>query len=123
MRSLLLLSLLATLGAGCDSIGDCPQSSEPAVTIDVLDPVSAGSVDEDPSGTLTDGAFSDSLLVLGSAVNGEAYFLGGAYDRPGTYDVRVQKRGYRDWTREGVRVRSGACGPATVHLTARLVPE
>ena len=42
------------------------------------------------------------------------------YERPGVYDVLVQKPGYEDWTAENVRVRDGTCNVQTIDLQARL---
>jgi hypothetical protein len=46
--------------------------------------------------------------------------LSGAYGRPGTYNVRVEKNGYRTWTVDSVDVTAGVCFESTVNLHALL---
>lgn len=46
--------------------------------------------------------------------------LGGAGERAGVYRVRVQKAGYVDWVRTGVRVTEDECHVRRTVLTARL---
>jgi hypothetical protein len=40
--------------------------------------------------------------------------------QPGTYSVRVQKLGYRDWSKQGIVVGTDKCGTKTEVITARL---
>jgi hypothetical protein len=42
--------------------------------------------------------------------------------RAGTFTVTVSRTGYQTWTKTGVEVEQGTCGPETVQLTARLKP-
>jgi hypothetical protein len=48
--------------------------------------------------------------------------FGGAYERPGTYSVRVERNGYRPWDTTRVRVHADRCGASPVQLVARLSP-
>jgi hypothetical protein len=46
--------------------------------------------------------------------------LGAAGERPGTYDLTVRAPGYRDWTRNGVKVTADECHVRGIAVTARL---
>lgn len=120
LRAIIFAIPLAALLSGCDLIGTaCPQSEEPAIRIEVRDAASGAPAAEGATGFVREGAFTDSLRVTGGASSGE-FIMSAATERPGTYDVLIEKSGYRDWMREGVRVRSGECGVATVTLQAQL---
>lgn len=71
-------------------------------------------------GVLRDGDYVDTMHVSGVTSDGTPLSLEGAMERPGTYDVRIEKDGFRPWTRENVTVESGDCGPRTRRLTAEL---
>jgi hypothetical protein len=43
-----------------------------------------------------------------------------AWERPGRYDVVVQKSGYRKWVQTGVQVGRNSCGVEPVMLQAQL---
>ncbi|MEP0547553.1 MAG: hypothetical protein ABJF88_11525 [Rhodothermales bacterium] len=124
MRTLISLFPLAfvLLSAGCDAIqsGNCTAEAEPAIEVEVIDAATGEPAAEGATGVVTEGAYSDSLIVIGINADNQEFLLGGAYERTGTYDVRVEKEGYQTWTREGVRVRGDDCGPRTVRLTAQL---
>lgn len=49
--------------------------------------------------------------------------LVGAWERPGTYAVTVDKPGYERWVRSNVRVEGGECHVVPVLLEAVLSPE
>ena len=125
MRSLVLLGsfLLVSFGVGCDAGSPvvCPAVEEPAVVVEVADATTSEAIAEEARGVLIDGAYSDSLRAIATNAEGEDFLLGGAYERVGTYEVRIEKDGYGAWIREGVKVGSGDCGTETVRLTARLV--
>lgn len=74
-------------------------------------------------GVAQDGTYTDSLLIVryhGADIVPAA--LGGAYGRPGTYTLRVERAGYRPWDTVGVHVQADRCGPITVQVVARLSP-
>ena len=69
--------------------------------------------------------------AVGRALDGEdvvelepfADQLVGAWERPGTYTVTVDKPGFETWVRTGVRVEAGECHVVPVRLEATLSPE
>lgn len=120
--AVLVLTLLVPLGlalfSGCGLLfetGDCARLGEPAISVEVIDartrqPVSGAHV------VARDGSFTD------TTVTDEDGKVGVAGDRPGTYQVTVQREGYVTLTRDGVKAPRGPCGPRTVELTVELVP-
>ena len=78
----------------------------------------------DASGTITDGAYKETLSVEGGMTTtpDKALLLVGAWERPGIYDVVVEKPGYRAWSMSQVAVITDECHVLTVHLQADLEP-
>lgn len=126
---ILTLGPLVLLGA-CGSLLPvenviCTTSVEPGLEIQVRDartgaPAAAGVV-----AIARDGAYTDTLRVAGwngPPGDSTATTVAGASERPGTYDIRIQKPGYRAWERTGVRVRDDECHVVTVRLDVLLEP-
>jgi hypothetical protein len=67
-----------------------------------------------------DGAFADSLPIIGYDAAMVPRVLGAAGERPGTYSVRIERAGYEAWDTSGVSVRAGECGVIPVQLVAHL---
>jgi hypothetical protein len=97
-----------------------------AVEVEVRDaatgaPAAAGTI-----ATAREGAFTEQLTVIGwtaHPADSTAVFVGGVDERPGTYEVRIEKQGYQPWVQTGVRAPSGPCGVVTARLEARLVRQ
>jgi hypothetical protein len=64
-----------------------------------------------------EGAYVDSARMYGDV---PVETVGLAEERAGTYEVSVERTGYRSWHRAGVRVTADECHVRTVSLTARL---
>lgn len=130
--ALLLALPLAACGddvvVSCDVPDDVLRSSAPfapagptrlsltapvAVRVTVVDSASGANLAAGAAGAFVTGSFADSLRHDGPA-------LLTAFGPAGTYSLVVQHPGYLAWGRDGVRVRAGDCGMATVELTARL---
>jgi hypothetical protein len=115
--------------SGCayfDPIGPrlCAAVVKPAIEVEVRDAGSGQPAATGAVGVLTDGAFADTLRIIGwthHPSDAAALVLGGAEERPGVYDVRIEKEGYATWERKAVRARAGECGVVTVRLEAHLV--
>lgn len=114
---------IALIVAGCD-FGNpiCPAVAEPAVTVEVRNGTTESPAADGATGLLIDGAYTDSMRVVEETESGEPLALGGGYERAGTYTVRIEKSGFAPWTRTGVQVSEGPCGPETRRLTAFLEP-
>jgi len=128
VRPLLHLCALGLPGlllwVGCEeTIVDprmCPDIVEPAVVVEVRNAETGAFEADSALGVLRDGEYVDTMRVSGVTSDGIPRSLQGAMERAGTYDVRVEKDGFRLWTRENITVESGDCGPQTRRLTAEL---
>lgn len=109
--------------AGCD-FGNpiCPAVAEPAVIAEVRNAVTDDPEAEDARGVLVDEEYTDSLRVNEETDEVIPTALAGGFERAGAYTVRVEKQGFQTWTRDGVDVDDGECGPETERLTARIEP-
>jgi hypothetical protein len=114
------LGLLEGCNSGLPTTGECAAPNSIAIVLTVTDSVSGDSIADSASGTVTAGAYSDSLHhYLGFP----ALLAGG--DQLGTYAVTVARPGYAPWGRTGVAVtHKGVCGNVEpVVLQARLHPS
>ena len=98
----------------------CPDIAEPAVVVEVRSARTGAPEADSALGLLRDGDYVDTMRVSGVTSDGTPLSLQGAMERAGTYDVQIEKEGFRPWTRENVTVESGECGPQTQRLTAEL---
>ncbi len=114
--SLALVLALAACEKGVAPIAYCAAPRSIAIEVSALDSISQLSVADSARGVVQSGSYLDSLrLVFG-------VLLGGT--KLGTYDVTVDRPGYREWIRADVQVtRQGPCGNVIpVQLTALLQP-
>ena len=111
------LGLLGGCGTGDPFAGECSAPRSIAIALTVTDSVSGDSIADGASGTVTAGAYSDSLQHV---VGFPALLVGG--DRLGTYAISLTRPGYAAWGRAGVAVTHvGVCGNVEpVELVARL---
>jgi hypothetical protein len=115
--------MLSTAACGDSSGPVCLPVERLAVEVEVRDAQTGALRADSARGVAQDGTFTDSLLIVryeGADIVPAA--LGGAYGRPGTYTLRIERPGYQLWDTAGVRVIADECGPITVHLLARLSP-
>lgn len=122
---LLPLALLGSCGMITDPVA-CPADVTPAVEVQVVDARTGAPAAHRTVATAQDGAFTDTLEIGGwsgpSPDSTTAIVVQGAYERPGTYTVRISKPGYQLWERTQVRAREGVCGVERVRLVAELEP-
>jgi hypothetical protein len=110
--------LALPLGTGCADDVTCPAWSFPAVLVRLESATSAAPI-IGAVGEVREGGYSDSLF---DAQDGS---YTAAYDRAGTYTVRLERQGYSPWDTAGVTVRrvGGSCPTVeTEILEVRLVP-
>ena len=115
--SLALSSVAFLIVAAYNSdFGYCTAALSPAVLITPLDSGTRANVAVGARGVAITGTFVDSLRLVDSALWG-----GG---RKGTYQVLVERPGYHQWFRTGIRVtETTECGmPVSVPVTALLQP-
>ena len=115
--------LLVTALAGCETVSGPPEVclaiAEPAISVTTRSAETGGPIG-DVLVVARDGTYADSART--TVVDGAARPVGVANERAGTYDVTAEKEGFATWSRTGVTVEQGDCGPVTVELTARLHP-
>jgi hypothetical protein len=115
--------MLSTAACGDSSGPVCLPVERLAVEVEVRDAQTGALRADSARGVAQDGTFTDSLLIVRyEAADIVPAALGGAYGRPGTYTLRIERPGYQLWDTAGVRVIADECGPITVHLLARLSP-
>jgi hypothetical protein len=124
------LVVMTSMMAGCSrSHSDSSESapgfacldnlrSVPGIVVEVRDlltndPIASGAV-----GTLQDGSYQETMQPYKAPQDSALLSLQGAIERVGTYDVLVQKPGYKDWSMHHVTVLNGGCDVVTVYLEA-----
>jgi hypothetical protein len=125
-----LFFVLAITVSACDSTSEesiaCTEEVTPAIEAEVRNAETGAPEAEGAVAVATDGAYADTLDAAKSEeYRGELVLisLAGAGERPGTYDVVVEKQGFTTWTRTGVEPDVGECGVQTETLEAELVPS
>jgi hypothetical protein len=99
----------------------CTASVEPGLIVYIVDAVDGTPQATDAVGFALDGGYSDALKP--SILHGTTLVaLQAASERPGVYQVHIEKPGYQTWTRSNVRVMADACHVRTVQVTAALQP-
>lgn len=121
------LCLLLFVASGCSLVGDepvvCTTEAVPAIVVEVRSAKTGAPEAAHARAIVSDGSFTDTLRAAGYTSEEEALTLAGAYERPGTYDVRVEKSGFETWTRRGVEAEEGVCHVKTQRLEANLDPK
>jgi len=115
--SLALLSLGACeKGVSSPPITYCAAQPSIAIEVNALDSISQLSVADSARGVVQSGSYLDSLHLSGRVL------LGGT--KLGTYQVTVDRPGYREWVHANVHVtRESPCGNVIpVQLIALLQP-
>ena len=120
MPKRLTIALLSAFLAGCGNSPDgpiaCTEEFRFGITIEVRDGATGEPAAVGARGTLTEGDYMENMQVFGDDT------MLGAGERAGTYDVRITKGGYEDWTASRVTVTADECHVRTVSLQANLVP-
>jgi hypothetical protein len=116
----LTLSLIGMCLAGCDTEpAACTEEVRPGVVVEIRDAFDDTPLANEARGVVQDGSFIDSLRPYGSVENGTLVSRAAAAERPGTYEVTVQREGYLPWV-GGAVVRHDACHVETVVLSVYL---
>ena len=89
----------------------CTDEARPGIRVIVLDSLTGAPITDGVRVIARSGTFADTS---------EAGFHAVAFEQAGTFDVTVEKDGYRLWSRDDVRVQRDECHVRTVELTARL---
>ena len=127
MRSApIAVALLASLAACSNDRTLCPQDGpRPAISATLYDRAAdtiivGGNV----RGEIRDGAYRDSLYVMGRNADWEPVGYVAGVGRPGVYVVTVERDGFRPAERRNVAVPDGGtCGVLTVYVRIDMDPE
>jgi hypothetical protein len=116
---LLLGALAAGAIAACDLpfTGSCSTDFRYGIIVEVRDSVTGAAAAVDARLIVRDGTYADTSDQLPFT---DPLILRAAGERGGRYDLTIQKAGYHEWTRAGVRVREDRCHVIPVRLEARL---
>ena len=117
MKAWLAISLAAPVFTGaCQRFG-CDAYAAPGIHARVRDGVTGEGVTTEVLAVAYEGAYSDTLLSLGSDS-----LQSGVYERAGVYRLEVTGAGYVFWMRQGIRVRDEGCHVGTVQIDVWLTP-
>ena len=122
MTRCLAVVVTGSLLAGCEYMGPCTTSIEPAIEVTIRHAQTGVPLADSATGVVLDGAYSDSLRRSGGDGQGRWVSRRAADERPGVYAVFVSRPGFQNWSTSGVRARRGDCHVRTVTLEAALVP-
>ena len=117
---LVLLLVLGVLGCNAAPTA-CTASIEPGIVVAVRDATTQQPVARGAVAQLSSGSYSETLLEHGFS-NGQLTSLAGAFERPGTYQLKVNQQGYAPWSEDNIVVSKDTCHVITVKLEASLSP-
>jgi len=122
-RLLLLPLVAAAMTAACGDTAQviCPEGFGPTIVVEVWDARAGTPAARETRGAAWSGAAVDSLMPA-PGVSGDTVLLL-LNNRPGIYDVEIQKVGFNAWDTSGVEVQStgGQCATViTEQIVARL---
>jgi hypothetical protein len=100
----------------------CTLSIEPAITVRALDAGTGQNVTDGAEGTVSDRTYADSLRPAELDMAQRVQLLRAADERPGTYDVFVERPGYQAVSLSAVEVTAGECHVHTVAVDITMVP-
>lgn len=114
-----LLLAFGTMAGGCETLTtpDCTLEAVPGIVVEIRNARNGELVADNALVIARDGAFVDSAAVTGTSSPVPL-----AHERPGTYQVTVQKEGFQPWTARSVVVKDGSCHVKTAKITARIEP-
>jgi hypothetical protein len=119
MKKALLVLFPLLAAAACDGLSTprfCPAVVQPSAQVTVQDSLAGTNITPGATVVLRSGAYVDSVVAQPLVTSVDVG------TRAGTFTLTARQSGYQLWTRTGVRVEQGGCGPQTVELTARLRP-
>lgn len=106
-RSMLLLFAFSLAGCKASNNTDpivCTTEARAGITVVVRDADTQAGIAALARGSVTDGAYVDSLRAVGSTTT-----MSAAYERAGTYVVDVRATGYQGFTATGIVVTKDQC--------------
>ena len=125
LPGLALLALAGCIDSTTPGIGfGCTAHAAPGLDVEIRDRSTGVPIADSARGVAREGAYVDSLRpgTMLSTAPSDLLSRVGAYERAGTYSIRIERAGYQPWDTAGVRVIAGTCHVTTVRVFARLVP-
>jgi hypothetical protein len=123
-RQSFLIVLVTVAISGCDLLEPkvgCTLIAVPGISVSLVDsltnspiPVRAATI------VATDGAYADTIFGTALAPDATDTNAGIAYERSGTYTLKVVVAQYREWVKSGIRVTEDQCHVETVSIIARI---
>ena len=110
---------LAACGTGP---GACTLDIIPAITVRALAAGTGENVTHGAQGSVSEGTYVDSLRPAQIDIAQRVLLLSGADERPGTYDLFVERDGYQAVSLGGLEARPGECHVKTVEVNVTMVP-
>ena len=115
------IAVLLPLAACGTDPGACTLSIEPAITVRAVDRGTGQNVADGARGTVSDGAYVDSLQPAAIDAAQRVVLLRAADERPGTYDVFLERPGYQSVSFRAAEVTRDECHVNTVALDITMV--
>jgi hypothetical protein len=117
----LVVVALGLSACGTDP-GACTANIVSAVTVRALAAGTGENVTDGARGTVSEGTYVDSLRPAELDATQRVLLLSGADERPGTYDLFVERDGYQAVSLSGLEATSGECHVTTVSVNVTMVP-
>jgi hypothetical protein len=92
------------------------------VTVRALEAGTGENITDGARGTVSEGTYSDSLRPAALDAAQRVLLLSGADERPGTYDLFVERDGYQAVSLGGLEATEGECHVNTVAVNVTMVP-
>ena len=110
--------------ASCGSEpGGCTLNIVPAVTVRALAAGTGENVTDGARGTVSEGTYMDSLRPADFDIADQrVLMLSAADERPGTYDLFLEREGYQAVSLGGIEARDGECHVYTAAVNVTMVP-
>ena len=102
--------------------GACTANIQSAVTVRALAAGTGENVTDGARGTVSEGTYADSLRPAELDAAQRVLLLSGADERPGTYDLFVERDGYQAVSLGGLVATAGECHVNTVSVNVTMVP-
>lgn len=115
------LVLLVCCTACDDDPVVCLAVYQPGFVVTIIDSLAGEPRSDIATAIVTDGAVVDTLRPYGFDTYGREVSKAGAYERAGTYDLRITAPGYLEWARTAMRLTEDECHVRTAEIEARLV--
>lgn len=115
------ISVSLLLAACGTDPGLCTDSIEPAITVRALDSGTGQNVTDGARGVVAEDMYVDSLRPAQLDAAERVLLMRAADERPGTYDLFLERDGYQSVSLSGVEVTMGECHVNTVPVDVTMV--